>query len=236
MTAVLEIPNLNDLIAVYLGGESLKQLSSKSGISRTALTKQFKKAGVQIRGRSDAELLKWSKLKTDPTAVQRQVGKAWEARRGAVDDFDRKMRRAQTRSRRRLHIGLEEQRLADALIAAGVSIKQQFPMLIYNIDIALHEDFIAVEVADHSLGRTCSHNLVQRTKDILNLDWTVLFIVGAYDRRVDIGRVTEQIIAYRDFTRSNPSALGKYAMIRSDGKGPTGRYSDLDGLPRVPGF
>lgn len=98
MTHPLELPDINQLVDRYLGGVSMKQLADERGVSRPTLTTAFRKRGVDIRGRSDAERLKWSRA--DRTVVERQLAAAWQAARGRHDGPDALALRAASRCRR----------------------------------------------------------------------------------------------------------------------------------------
>src|SRR3989304_933585 len=96
MTRKIEILDLDDLIRRYEAGESLKHLSDEIGFDRWTIRGKFIQQGIHIRGRSEAERLKWSLLKSDRSAVERQCAAAWMGRRGRKDPLERKIRRART--------------------------------------------------------------------------------------------------------------------------------------------
>lgn len=77
----VEVPDLDDLIRRYKAGTSILQLSKESGISRPVLTSRFREAGIQPRGQSEAQHLKWERIRDDPALVKRQLGAAWDAAR-----------------------------------------------------------------------------------------------------------------------------------------------------------
>ena len=242
MPAKLEIPNLDDLIRRYLAGESVNQLARELGIARTPLTKRFKEAGVKIRSRSDAQRAKWQVLDAGERAdlVARTCTPAWNGRRGQTDTAAAKEKRCLTRFRNQLHIAVREEMLAAELAKRGLDILQQYPVAGYNVDIALHESLIAVEIHggfEDRPGRT-THG--ERAKDILDCCWAVVYVIHygpnkwAWPFIPDV--VAEQLVAFAERASRDESVYGKYGMIRSDGKGPARTECDFYGLPRIEGF
>lgn len=68
-----------EAIADYQGGMSEKATAQKYAVTRASLRVFLLDSGIAIRGRSDAEKVKWSALKTDRAAVERQCSAAWQA-------------------------------------------------------------------------------------------------------------------------------------------------------------
>lgn len=80
------------LVSRYVGGESLKAISDNLGTSRQAIGDWLKRHGVTLRGKSEAETLKWSVMKEDRQAVERQCQAAWEGtKRRRVTHLDEKL-------------------------------------------------------------------------------------------------------------------------------------------------
>ena len=79
MTRPIELPNLDHFIERYRAGVSLKQLAKEAGCSRDVFYRLFRRHGVTLRNRSEAEIIKWAGIKTDPAAVAGQCGAAWQA-------------------------------------------------------------------------------------------------------------------------------------------------------------
>lgn len=79
MSREVIVPNLNDLVRRYESGESLKSISDETQIGRGVLGRRFRQAGVDLRGRSEAERLKWQTIKEDPAMVRRQTRAASES-------------------------------------------------------------------------------------------------------------------------------------------------------------
>lgn len=245
MPPPLKIPNIKNLVRRYNAGESLNQLAIETGIHRGGfkngaafgLVKHLLENGAVLRSASEQERIKWANMKSDPSAINRQLERAWSASRGRVDSPNTKRQRSLTRHARQLHISPDETRLACELIRLGECVSQQHPCGQYNIDVALEKGFIAVEVYSGGIrSKFQLATLRQRTKHLLDCGWNVLFVVGHKTWKIAFPDVANKVIAFRDATGWNKTCFGKYGMVRSDGKPYTGRRKELDSLPRVEGF
>ncbi len=217
MTRKLVIPNLDELIERYQAGMSLKQLSDEAGIVRTVLQPRFIAAGVKMRSQSDAERLKWSVLKRDRAAVERQCTAAWQASRRRKVPRDQKLRTARTRYLNLLSVGRYEEMLTDLIVARGLSVEQQFPVGPYNLDLAVNPGSIAVEVFGSSLPKKTRTSLRKRTEHILDAGWFLVF-VHAWKGPVRLGAVADQVVTLSErMCSTEPTMQGRYWVVRSDG-------------------
>lgn len=78
-----ESPDL--VLEKYAAGFSVNQISKDFGASRQAVNRFLRRNGIEPRSQSEAEALKWSKMKGDRAAVERQCSAAWSVSR-AIDD------------------------------------------------------------------------------------------------------------------------------------------------------
>lgn len=218
MSTKLEIPNINDIIELYNAGMSMNQLSKKFGISRATLIDRFKSLDVYLRTQSESEALKWSQM--SETARKRQVQKAHEACRGRFISTGEKIKRAKSAYENAFKRGLFENEIMDAIKKRGFTPLNQFSFGIYNIDIAIHElpVFIEIQTSNHSSLRR--PKLLKRTKHILNSEKFLIYIIINQSKNpICIDLIADKIIAYFDILSSDESILGKYAMIGRDGDG-----------------
>ena len=139
--------NADDLVQKYLTGTSEKKLADECGVSRSAIRRVLKAVGVQPRGRSEAELTKWSVLKQDRAAVERQCRKAWAASTGVPKSIEARTKMALTCfANASRHIGRGEDAVIAIMAGCGLNPAHQFPDGAYNIDVACAELRIAVEI------------------------------------------------------------------------------------------
>ena len=69
----------DDVIRRYRSGESAKEIGKSFCICPRAVSRFLERHQIPVRGRSEAELIKWEKIKKTPGGVERQCRKAWEA-------------------------------------------------------------------------------------------------------------------------------------------------------------
>lgn len=214
----LTIPNLKAIIRRYRAGESEKALAVELGVPRASLRKRMQAAGVKLRGRSAAMTTRWSRT----TELERaaMLTAAHDATRGRVVGVPEKILRAASRERMQTAIGANERWLADALLAAGLSVTMQKADWIYNIDVAVNEPRIAVEVFGgnwHMVGRHAAR-FPKRTKHLLDEGWTVV-VVWTDNSRYPLGvGAVEYVVALANELRRKPAALRQYRVILGNGE------------------
>src|SRR3972149_3257411 len=135
MSRKVDWTNLNDWIERYLSGVSLKRISDEIGISRRTLERKFRICDVVMRGRSDAERLKWKGIRASGNdAILRQIGAAWRTRRDGTDSIQTRLKRARTRERLKLGMSAGEFALYDCLVKYDIRVLPQRAFGPYNID------------------------------------------------------------------------------------------------------
>lgn len=224
--------NLDDLIERYLSGVSMKQLADEIEISRKALTSRFLECGVPLRGRSDAELLKWSKI-PESERKQRMVA-AHNGRRGMKESLETLCRRAQGRYQTCSHTSDTEHELSDYLRSHGVHVDQQYPLGPYNIDLVLRELSVAVEVSAINPQRTHRALRPDRIEYIFDEGLGLILVFSSHWGAADVG---DKILTLKNtLGRNKTSVSGKYGVIRGDGQPIASRGRYLKNRTRIPGF
>lgn len=241
MPTKLSPSDVDHLIAAHRNGESVLSLSNRLGVSRPAITRAMRKRGVEPRGRSDTERLKWQRIKQDPEAVRRQVSAANEASRGKPKSQAHKVKlaaRAESMAVSGHRVGMFETDILDALRQRGVECAPQRQVAEYNLDIATYAPPVAVEIHSYHPGRDRMIRIAQRTEDILDRGWWCIFVVVSYpSRRFDLAPCTDQIVAFREFASRNQHAISpQYGVIKGDGKPSASPSFNFNNLPRIPGF
>lgn len=235
MPAKLEIDNFDDLVSRYLSGTSLKQLSDESGFVRITLMRHFAKAGVPIRGRSDAERLKWTKIKLDPEAIKRQCGGAWAASAGSIRSFSARAKNAIAFSNSLQLCGRYEAEIISVLsLVFNVVCTPQKAIGTYNVDFSIDELSVAVEIQSdrHRRGSTRP----SRIEYIIDSGWIVLIVDIGQKEIPDIAAIAKGIHTFCQLLRGDKPVFGKYGVIGRDGKAITSGRFDLPNRPRIIGF
>ncbi len=233
MAPKTEFPNFDDLIRRYQGGVSLKQLAEECGLSRTPLARALRGRRVPIRGRSEAERLKWTTLKRDRSLIERQCAAAWVACRGRKQSAAELLLRAKRRYERLTAMTATERTLHDLLEAAGLSVIPQLNVGPYNLDLAIREPRIAVEIQMAYLkgGKSVKP---ERLHYLLDRGWCVLIIAPGRRRPINWTRIIQHIVALAQFSGRDPSLAGQYRVINRHGKAVAFRRPYLHGRPVIP--
>lgn len=172
----LAIPGLSTLADRYRAGESVKKLAGEAGLSRGRLTVALQEMGVPLRGRCEAERVKWARLKNDPAAVERQLSKAWEAARGREVPLEERIRVAKTRYERMIYVNNGETEIADELRRRGLRVEQQLPVLSFNLDVALLDSRITVEVLGSNPHPALAKRLRERAEKLAREGWATVYV------------------------------------------------------------
>lgn len=200
------------IVDAYVSGLSELAVAEVFGASRTAVRRRLIEAGVAIRNRSEAELLKWAGMDETDRAFQTRA--AHDAIRGAAVPVDRKIKHALTVERKRLHTSPEETQLSRMLARRGEFPSQQRAIGPYNCDLAVHP--VAVEIFGGSWHWHGQHLL--RTKDrfryILDAGWHLLVIKIEKVRFPLAEHHADYVVSFLDFARRNPSAPREYRVVR----------------------
>lgn len=77
----------NDIIKYYLEGQSENSLAKQHNVSRAVVTRILKESNIKRRGRSEAELLKWSQM--TPEKRKHQVEAAHITNKGSKHPRDK---------------------------------------------------------------------------------------------------------------------------------------------------
>src|SRR5690606_34957896 len=127
-------------------------------------------------------------------------------------------------------IGFGESEVAKRLANIGIDCVQQFPWEGYNIDIMAGN--LAVEIhnsttrPDATLQRAC------RIIKLISSGYSVMYLWLGRDEVITDAAVNE-IVAFYNLICSNPSPMGKYRVIRSNGEIDVTSARHLDGAAAV---
>lgn len=209
---------LDALIDRYVAGESELTLANEAGVNRGTFRRRLLKRGITPRSVSDSMFIRWQNV-TD-TQRDQMLGPAHKAAKNRVVPIEEKIRRAAAREAACSNASEEERLLAGQLRKAGIGCTQQKAIWKYNIDIAIHEPAIAVELFGGGWHSTPKHarGHAERAKHLLDAGWNVL-IIWIDSRRHGLSAATrEAVVAFRDELRRSPPSRSEYRVILGNGK------------------
>lgn len=236
----MSLERMNDrlapkVITAYQAGQSENAVAQKFKIGRRVIWRMLRDAGIERRGQSEAERMKWAKM---PKAKRRQqVTAAHNATRGRKRSFAELCKSAQGRERNPSPFASHyERRLIEMLAERGVTGTVQLAIGPYNSDIAIKS--VAVEVWGgywHLHGRHLAR-LEKRFRYIMDSGWHVLAIVLNETRFPLTPAVADYVAAHVKRMSRKPSAIREYRVIWGAGQFATGGCANDDHIAIVPPF
>lgn len=216
MPAKLKITNTDDICRRYIAGESEQKIAKDFGFDRQVIQRVLRENGIPRRSMSAAQQIKNARMSPEDRA--RQTAAAHEAAKGRKATLQERIQRAQTIEQRQLHTTPAETQLAIRL-SALFDVTQQKAVGKYNIDIALNEPPVAVELFGGSWHQSGNHiaRFHERVKYLLNSGWSVLIVwVDGLRYPLSVG-CDKYVIRFANELRGNPSAISQYRVILGNG-------------------
>lgn len=213
MTRKIIISNLDNLLDRYIAGESENSLAKEAGVCRSTFRSRLLENGINPRGQSEAESVKWERMSAEQR--KQQVAAAHEAARGREVPFEELCLRAKMREGNMAYnVSKSEVKLGRWLKELGINVIHNFAVGPYNCDIGTGA--IIVEVWGGNWHPKPID--VKRTKYILDAGFSVL-IIDIDKHRFPISYiVTEYVVTLDKLARSNPAGRRQYWMIRGNGE------------------
>jgi len=210
--------NLEDASQRYLAGETCQQLAAQFGVGRKWLDTRLRRAGVQMRTRSEACLLRSSKF----TLKQRlaHAEKAHAARRGGKNGPVMGTRRAQTIERYGMPSHRDESLLAFWLAKRGHIATLQKAIGTYNVDLGFETSRIAVEINGSAhLPRNLGDSFpLERLKYILDSGWRVIEIITWPKRYSLRATCADYVVPLLELPHWDESASSQHVVITGRGE------------------
>lgn len=220
--------DVDDLVRRYLSGESEKALAEAFGVSRGPIRDRLQKAGVEMRGRSEAMFTRMSR--TEPEERSRLASAAHAARRGQKDDPESLSRRAAAREGKiDGNVSPAEVLLLRDMRSRGLDVIPQKAIGPYNVDVATGT--VAVEILGGTWHRAKRHG--ERLRHILDSGWDVIYVwVDGIKFPLGPG-ATDYVITHLEFRQGAPAEPRCYRVIRGTGEFLAGGGADSENIPDV---
>ena len=232
MVIVFSDIDINNMIELYESGIGLTELGGKFHCAKSVIKGRLKDNGIHIRTRSEAIQMIWKTRWNTPLEKEKMLSGAWSASRGRKVSTDTKIMRANTIERTLIGCGGFEEDAAKLFENMGFEVVRQKAVHIYNVDIAIPTHRVAVEVFGgnwHSLHNTKER---QHVEYLLNNNWFVFIIRidrGIFDER----GITDQFTSLLDRFGGYEALVGKYGVVRGDGKPSAKLCDDVEDWTRV---
>ncbi len=201
------------LLARYKAGESELALARVFGVSRTAVRKRLIEGGVQPRNRSKANIQRMRDLtvqgRKDLTSAANQ------ATRGSKATTERQALHATTYQNTLGYNTVDEMTLMEWLEARGATCTAQLAIGPYNVDIAIHEPPIAVEL--RSRGEY-PPNHRERREYLFDQGWSICYVFAMKRDSPLTEGAADYITAWAQELSRQPPSRGQYRVIGGKGK------------------
>jgi very-short-patch-repair endonuclease len=209
--------DLDDLLARYERGQSVLSMSKDLGVSRMAITKRIAGLGLKVRNGTEANLIRMAKLSKEERLALAEAAHA--AVRGKSHSFAQLCNRAASRERSCRIASKYEAMMIEWLTEAGIEVVPQKAIGPYNVDIALPESAIAVEIFGGNWHTTGLHaaRYRKRIEYLLGCGWLPV-VVWASGRCGFHRDCAQQVITIHEINCSNKSARTQEHVIRGDCK------------------
>ncbi|WP_420856660.1 helix-turn-helix domain-containing protein [Sulfuritortus calidifontis] len=97
-------------------------------------------------------------------------------------------------------------------VARGLDFVHQAAIGTRNVDFSFHAERVAVEIVRRHWNDAKSLRR-ERLEQIFCAGWRMFIVYDPVQRGIDIGACTDQLVAFLEFVRGNPSAPGQYWMV-----------------------
>lgn len=212
--------DIDNLCRLYDSGESVKSLANILGISRPCVVRRLKEVGRTPRNRSESMFLRMSK--TSPEERLRLSEAAHASVRGKTQSFETRCKIALARESRGGCDSVYESSMFDWLVERGLSPVPQKAIGPYNVDLAIDESRIAVELFGgdwHATGRHAAR-FRHRTDYILGQGWIPVFIWAqtGWAGKIEFSDASaEYVVALHKIRCAGKSSGCQEHVIRGDG-------------------
>ena len=206
-----------EVVRRYIAGESMKALAREFGCSSGPVHRILVEAGVAIRGNVEAVIM--STREKSPEDRKRWAVAANAAVRGKAQTEEHRRKIAQTRERDVMGASPAEFVCADMLRERGYPCTLQKAIGRYNVDLALDEVPVAVEIFGgywHTHARHATR-FRKRFDHILDAGWFPVIVWTRGNCPVQIGAI-DYIIALAERVNRGETVPRQEFMIRGNGK------------------
>lgn len=226
--------DIQKLIRLYNSGMSINQLARRFHTTRRTIDKRLKDNGIVTRTPSEAMYVRMRQTTAEERA--RMVKAAHAAARGRRQSFEELCRHSAGREAVAKSGSRIEEICRNELELRGFGTVPQKAIGPYNIDIALTEYPIAVEIFGGNWHASGDHavRFKERVKYILDSGWHIVIIWVIRDYPLEVGAI-DYIVSLAELISSGEAERCQEHMIRGDGQFHAIGYYKLHDIPVKPG-
>jgi very-short-patch-repair endonuclease len=207
--------DITDLVRRYEAGETVLGLSKHYGIARTGIIPRLKYAGCRIRGRTETMTAILAARYKDSTPEERLriTEAAHAAVRGKKQGIKQRIKiaLANEANARQSHL---EKWFCSKLAESVISFVPQKCVGPYNVDIALTESRIAVEIFGghwHRAGRHAKR-FRERTDYLIDAGWLPVIVWSVSDKPLGAGAIDYIVSLHERICRGEPGGCQEHVI------------------------
>ena len=201
---------IEDIATRYLAGASANGIAQTLEITRNAVHRALTTKGIPQRSNAEANRLMMSKRSPAENAKNTIV--AHDTVRGVAQPDEVVRQRAIRCQLSTAHTSPEEIRFACLLKERGLTIIQQKAVERYNIDIAVLQGRIAVEICGGGYSKEVKANFRKRLDVLINNNWTPIMIAVSAKRPFTQAAI-DYVIAVSQVFCKNPTLVRQEHVI-----------------------
>lgn len=213
--------NRRDLYRRYKSGQSENFLSNHFNVCRNVIRRYLREGHINIRSQIEANRLMMSKRTPEENAKNTIAAHA--AIKGTRHSEEHCIKHAQTVERMVLHTSVNEDVAYGLLVARGFTVTRQKAIGRYNVDLAVHEGTIAVEICGGGYSLATLRRTRKRLDYIINSGWCPILIYVPREYPLESGAI-EHIITTSHTLSSGKSIDRREHVILGNGN-PSSVYS-----------
>ena len=215
----------------YIAGEYLNKLAKESGVSRRRLEQAIIASGHRLRGISEAAYMRFAVMGgRERKALTAKANRAKRGKAALEISLERRARHVQQ--------SLQLTSRADLMMAVwlmqrGVTLTPQKAIGRYNVDIAIDELLVAVEINGrwHYFPSRISGE-AQRREYLHSRGWKIIDVVLSSSAQKPWKHVgpgcADRIVELLEALRCNKAAWGEHLVIGGHGEDFTGREAQCN--------
>lgn len=222
-------PNfLEPVKQMHQDGISVLKMASVLGVSRPTIVRCIKELGLDIRGGSEANKIRFAKCSRD--YIQKLTKKAHDAVRGKKRTCEELVYRAIIHQFNPDRFGKLEKFAHSRLCGMGFNAIHQRPCYVYNLDVGVGP--VAVEIHNATGNPMMVPRLRKRIIQLAHLGIATIYI-KVFDAETISSSAFDYVATFIDEFSAHPTGRCEYRVIHSDGYLESRDSFDLNDFPDI---
>lgn len=214
---------------LYDEGRSTMYIATQIGRDRNFVKSCQQDIGLKIRSGSEANKLRMAKATIQER--RKMTEKAHIAKRRLIRSPESARKYALAKQRSPINVGMFELDFIKELNSSGFDCIHQKAWKSYNFDIGIGDNF-AVEIHTAACRPHNTSGDFIKIMDALSSGISLIYVWMRPTRKITDVAINE-IISFHELTSSNPSTLGQYRVVRSNGEIDTVSNTYLDHIANI---